>query len=60
MKKALLFIAGLIANIVLSCYPTDKKNEAEPYPTYDTTAPMEHINDSVFHDQNGRTSGNYK
>jgi hypothetical protein len=60
MKYTLLFVTALLANIFLSCYNSDKKNEAEPYPTYDTTSQMETINDTVTHDQGGRTAGDYK
>lgn len=59
MKKALLFTAALVANIVLSCYPTDKKNEVEPYPTYDTNAAMEHLNDSTTGTQSGQGTNSY-
>lgn len=45
MKKTILFMTGLSLNILLSCYSTDPKNAEEPYPNYDTTKPMEHIND---------------
>lgn len=44
MKK-ILFLAALAANLLLACGQKDNKNEAEPYPTYDTTQTMERIND---------------
>jgi hypothetical protein len=46
MKKSLLAATPILLFIFCNCGTKDKKNEAEPYPTYDTTNKMENKNNA--------------
>ncbi len=48
MKKLFLLSLGALAALAMSsCGAKDNKNEVENYPTYDTTANMENINNGT-------------
>ena len=49
MKIRLFYLTALV---LAACGTTDNKNEAENYPTYDTTEQTDHINDSSGRNMN--------
>jgi hypothetical protein len=44
MKKIMIPALSLLCMLVTGCGAKDDKNEAEKYPTYDTTSRMENLN----------------
>jgi hypothetical protein len=44
MRRSLIPATIVLSFILSNCTTKDKKNEGEPYPTYDTTSKMENKN----------------